>query len=151
MALTDEDLARLYQDENFSGSFAGARVFQQFLFTDYKENISLSRIYKVLRSIQNYMYTLRPIRKFPRRPYSVKSFGELFQADLGQMYEHNSYNYFLLVTDIFSGMIYCEPIQEKSEKKVRIAFDKIFADVGFYPTQISTDQVIIFVKYESNH
>lgn len=113
MTLSDTELVDLYQDETFPGSFAGARTFQQFLKTEKNENVPLSKIYKVLKSLPNYMYTLKPIRKYPRRKYDVKGYLELVQCDLGQMYEHNGMKYFLLVTDVFSSRIWCEPLTSK--------------------------------------
>lgn len=113
MTLSDSEIKDLYQDETFPGSFAGARVFQQFLKTEKNENVSLSRIYSILKSLPNYMYTLRPMRKFPRRSYDVKGYLELVQCDLAQMYEFNGMKYFLLVTDIFSSRIWCEPLPSK--------------------------------------
>jgi len=83
--------------------------------TDKNENVPLTRIYKVLKSLPHYMYTLRPIRKFPRRKYDVKAYLELVQCDLGQMYEYNGMKYFLLVTDVFSSRIWCEPLSSKGK------------------------------------
>lgn len=85
MVLTDEDLARLYQDENFGGAFAGAKVFKQFLFTDLGEIVSLTRIYKVLNSLNFYNFQVRQIKRFPTRAYDVESYLELLQADLVRM------------------------------------------------------------------
>jgi len=115
MSLSDSDLINLYQDESFPGSFAGGKVFQQFLKTEKNENIPLTRIYKVLKSLPHYMYTLKPIRKFPRRKYDVKGYLELVQCDLGQMYEKKGFKYFLLATDVFSSRIWCEALTSKGK------------------------------------
>lgn len=168
MTLTDTELADLYQNETFPGSFSGARTFQQFLKTEKNENVPLSQIYKVLKSIPNYMYTLKPIKRFPRRQYDVKGYLELVQCDLGQMYEFNGMKYFLLVTDVFSSRIWCEPLPSKGflivyktyiflhfvkvitfllildTMTVRKAFQKIFDEMGEKPTHISSDQVYKF-------
>lgn len=82
MALSDDEIAKLYQDENFGGSFAGAKVFQHFLFTDFGEHIPLHRIYKILNGLNFYNFQVRPIRKFPRRAYDVRGYLEIVQSDL---------------------------------------------------------------------
>ena len=175
MTLSEDEIRDLYQDETFPGSFAGAKVFQQFLKTEKNENVSLKNIYKVLKSLPNYMYTLKPMRRFPRRKYDVKSYLELVQCDLGQMYEFNDMKFFLLATDVFSSRIWCEPLRSKGiirfkllpksknfitlvnlkillikniyvdKTTVRKAFDKIFEEMGQMPTHISTDQVCIYI------
>jgi hypothetical protein len=119
MPLTDQELVDLYQDETFPGSFSGGVNFQQFLKTEKNENVPLPRIYKILKTLPNYMYTLRPLKKFPRRKFDVKSYLELCQSDLAEMYSYNGMKYFLLVTDVFSSRIWCEPLPSKGETKVK--------------------------------
>jgi hypothetical protein len=35
--LSDEDLVKLFQDPEFSGSFSGVANFRHFIYTDYGE------------------------------------------------------------------------------------------------------------------
>lgn len=80
MVLSDEEILKYYKDPKFPGSYTGASTFQTFLKTDLNENIPLSRIYNLLKLEDYYIMMQRPMKRFPRRIYDVKSFGELFQA-----------------------------------------------------------------------
>ena len=75
--LSDEDILKLYQDTNFAGSFSGVKNLKHFIKTDFGEDISEQRLYNVLKTLPNYIYQLRPVRKFPTRNYVSDSFCEL--------------------------------------------------------------------------
>lgn len=75
--LSDQKILQLYQDPSFYGSFSGVKNFQHFLFTDYGYHISSDRLYNLLKTLPNYIYNLRPKRKFPTRSYQIDSFGKL--------------------------------------------------------------------------
>lgn len=56
------------------------------------------------------------------------------------MYEdQDGFKYFLLLTDVFSSKIWCEPLKNKDTQTVRKAFQKIFDEIKFVPTEIQTD------------
>jgi hypothetical protein len=138
--LTDERLKELFEDPTFYGSFSGGRNFQMFLKTSFGENVPLSRIYRVLKTIPSYITSVKPIRRFPRQPYEVSGFGSLLQADIAFMFEKNDYKYFLVVVDVFSRHLYCEALKDKTAASVKSALIKIFDTI---PTEISkfeTDQ-----------
>lgn len=80
--LSDEQILNYYKDPNFPGSFSGVRTFKQFLFTDLGENVQEKRIYDLLKKDHNYIIHMKPVRKFPTRPYDIRGFGELVQMDL---------------------------------------------------------------------
>jgi hypothetical protein len=75
--LTDNDILRLYQDTDFSGSFSGVKNLKHFIFTDFGQHISEARLYRILRTLPNYVYQIRPVRRYPTRNYQVDSFGKL--------------------------------------------------------------------------
>jgi hypothetical protein len=75
--LSDEDILKLYQDPTFGGSFSGVKNLKHFLKTDLNEDVSEQRLYNVLNTLPNYIYQLKPIRKFPTRNYVVDGFGQL--------------------------------------------------------------------------
>lgn len=137
--LSDEEILKLYQDENFHGSYGSARTLQIFLKTDYNEDVSLARIYKILNRQPFYLYQVKPLEKFPRRSYDVKAFNELWQADVGFCYPKDGYTAFLLVTDVFSSRIWTVLLKNKENVSIKKALEKIFDEVGT-PTELSTDQ-----------
>jgi len=140
--LSDTQLLKLYKDEKFPGSFSGGKTFQQFLKTELNEDISLKRIYKLLQSQPFVIYQMKQIKKFPRRMYDVKSYMELVQCDLGQMYEKNGFNFFLVIIDVFTNKIFCYLLKSKSTKDVEKAFEQFYSSVPEPPSQVSTDQGI---------
>jgi hypothetical protein len=83
--LSDEFILEKYQDPTFSGSFSGVKNLKHFLKTDYNQDISEQRLYNVLKTLPNYIYQLRPKRKYPTRNYVSDSFGEL----MGKKIQHN--------------------------------------------------------------
>jgi len=138
--LTDAQIVDKYTDSDFGGSFSGVKTFQIFLKTDLNEHVSQNRLKQILNQLPFYIVSQRPIRTFPRRHYSVNSYGELLQADLAFMFEKNNYKYFLLVIDIFSRRIFVEALQDKSAPTVEKAFLKIFAHFPDGIQKVETDQ-----------
>ena len=65
--LSDEQILQLYKDTEFPGAWSGARTFQMFLKTDKNENVTLNRIYEIIKQIPLYVMNQRRIRRFPRR------------------------------------------------------------------------------------
>ena len=138
--LSDQEILQLYKDPNFSASFTGVRNFRNFLFTDKGEDISEKRVYSILKRDPNYIIHMRPTRKFPTRSYDVKSFGQLVQADLAEMFEYEGYKYFLVVVDAFSNHIYAVPLKDKTADSVGKALENIFQKFATPITKIETDQ-----------
>ena len=137
--LSDQDIKNLYTDKNFSGSFSGVRNLKLFLKTDYGEDVSSARLYRILKEIPNYIYQLRPIRKYPMRSYQVDSFGKLLEADLGFMKKYNGYVGFLLMIDVFSDHIWVEPFKRKTKESIRKLMAKILDSIKSPITQVATD------------
>lgn len=61
----------------------GAKNLQIFLWTDYHEHVSLTRLYNILKKSPDYLMNQRPVRRFPVRHYQIYSFGQLLELDLG--------------------------------------------------------------------
>lgn len=83
---------------------------------------------------------MKQAKRFPRRRYDVKSYLELVQCDLGQMYLKNGYRYFLAIVDVFSNKLWCYPLTSKDTQTVKKSFDEFFKSLPVMPTHISTDQ-----------
>jgi hypothetical protein len=140
MALSDSEILQLYKDPEFKGSFAGARTFQMFLKTDKNVDLPIAKIYSLLKQLPLYIMNQKRIRKFPRRKYVVTSFGQVMQADLGEMLPFNKFRYFLLLVDLFSRHMYVEPLRRKTTQAVRAAFERIFEELKSPIVKLETDQ-----------
>lgn len=75
--ISDEEILRLYKDPEFSGSFSGVKNLKHFIKTDRGIDVSEQRLYNVLKTLPDYIYQLRPVRKYPTRNYDIHSFGDL--------------------------------------------------------------------------
>ena len=146
MALSDSEIIQLYHDPEFPGSFSGARTFQMFLKTDKNVDLPIPKIYSLLKQIPLYIMNQKRIRKFPRRKYVVTSFGQVKQADLGEMLPFNKFRYFLLLVDLFSRHMYVEPLRRKTTQVVRAAFENIFKELKSPIVKLETDQGTEFIS-----
>ena len=81
--LTDEEILKLYKDPKFAGSFSGVKTLRDFLYAEKNELIPEKRLYNILKQDPLYLMHMKPVRKFPVRPYDVQSFGNTVQMDLG--------------------------------------------------------------------
>lgn len=138
--LTDQQIEELYRDKNFYGAFSGALNFQTFLKTELNEDVSLKRIYSILKKMPFYVISQRPIRRFPRRKYDLAGFGSLMQADIAVMFEKNGYKYFLVVCDVFSRHLFVEALKDKTAESVRKVLEKLFDSISTPISKFETDQ-----------
>lgn len=86
----------------------------------------------------------KPARKhFKRRRVIVKGLNDLFQADLVEMIPYakinKSYKYILVVINVFSKFVWCEPVKNKSGKETARAMTNILSQVKEPPTNLQTD------------
>ena len=65
--------------------------------------------------------------------------------DLAFMFASMGYKYFLLLIDVFSRHIYCEPLKRKTAPQVGIAIEKILAKMHAPNQKIQTDQGTEFI------
>ncbi len=77
MPLSDEDIKKLYVDKTFPGSFSGLATMRHFIEEIYNECIPLSKLYSLMKTVPEYIFQLKPIRKYPLRKYEVDGFGQL--------------------------------------------------------------------------
>jgi hypothetical protein len=71
------------------GAYSGVSNFSKFLKLDHNEDVPRARIYKILKTIPNYVYQLRAPRNYTTRSYQVDSFGKLLELDLAFMAPFN--------------------------------------------------------------
>lgn len=62
--------------------------------------------------------------------------------DLAYMFSVMGFKYFLLLIDVFSRHIYCEPLKKKNSLQVGIAIEKIMAKMETPIQKLQTDQEI---------
>jgi hypothetical protein len=137
--ISNTKILELWRNPNFSGSYLGIKSFQILLKTDLGIDVSENRLYKVLKTDPIYLIHLRPQRKFERRHYDLRFYGELIQADLAFMFPYKDFKYFLLVTDCYSSKVFVEPLKSKESKEVSIAFKKILDEFKAKVYEIQTD------------
>lgn len=137
--MEDSEIKKLWEDENFIGSFSGLKTFKALLFTTYGVNIPLKRLKSIIEDIPSYVARLKPPKKFPTRSYNIYGFTKLLQSDLGVMFKFENFYYFLLVIDVFSRKIFTRPLKNKKTSTVREAFDEILQDINNPISVIQTD------------
>ena len=87
--------------------------------------------------IPTFVLSLRkPIVKETRHFDAVSSFFVLTQCDLAEMRVFNGFHYFLILIDIYSRMLWLEPLKHKTSKEVAAAFLKIFKRAGAKPDEV---------------
>ena len=103
MAISDEELIRLWKNIDFSGSYRGIATFQVLLKTDLGIDVSQSRLYRVLQNEPIFLMHQRKYRPVKRRSYITHSYGALVQADCAYMTpdQTTSKKFFLLVVDVY--------------------------------------------------
>lgn len=143
--LSDEEILKLYQDPTFPGSFSGVKNLKHFIKTDLGETVTEQRLYNVLKTLPNYIYQLKPIRKFPVRNYVSESFGELMEIDLGFMAPFNKFRYFLCLVDVFSWHIWAVALRKKSGPVVGKALEATFDSIKSPITKIQADSGTEFI------
>ena len=137
--LSDADILKLWQTKGFDGAFSGPSNLKKFLFTDFGEDISLTRLYNILKKSPDYLQNLRPVRRFPRRHYQVYSFGQLLEMDIGFMKKYKTFTSFLCVIDAFSWKIWARPLVSKSAPVVRRNLIAILDSIESPITEVTTD------------
>lgn len=142
-----------YNSPESTGGLGGVKRFAEATGKSYQE------ARKLLRS--NPAYTLhRPaIRKFRRRKYIVAGIDSLWQADLGDFVSLSRSNrgvkYVLFVIDVFSKVLWLEPVTNKRASAVCEAFKKILGRAQpRLPQNVMTDkgtEFSVLKKYLTQH
>ena len=138
--ISDKKLLELWRSPNFSGSYRGIKTFQILLKTDLNIEVSQERLYKLLKTDRIFLIHQRSPKKFDRRSYDVRNYGELVQADIAYMFEYDQFKCFLLAVDCFSSKIFTVPLKSRDSKTVAKAFEKIFKEFSAQIYEIQTDR-----------
>jgi hypothetical protein len=138
--ITDDKLLKLWRDPTFAGSYRGVRTFQILLKTDLNIDVSQKRLYDLLKKDSIFLIHTKPKRKFDRRHYDLRTYGELVQADIAQMFEYDGFKYFLLLIDCFSSKIFVKCLKSKNSEEVAKKFSEIFEEFGSEIHVLETDR-----------
>jgi len=151
MAISDEEILKLWRDKNFAGSFRGVRNFKVLLKTDRGVDVSEERLLKILKTDPIYLLHKTTKRKIQRRHYDVNFYGQLVQIDLAYMFssEETNYKYFILAVDAYSFKIFVEPLRDKSALTVSDALKKIFKKFDAPIYEVQSDQGKEFLGKET--
>lgn len=143
--LSDIDILNLWKDPNFAGSYSGIRTFHILLKTDLNQDIPEKRLFSILKQEPTYLIHLKPKRRFQRRAYDVRRYGELIQGDIAYMFEFDQFKYFLTIIDVYSRKIYALPLKSKQSTEVESALDIIFKQFDVPIDKFETDQGSEFI------
>ena len=138
--ISDKRILELWRDPTFSGSYRGVRAFQILLKTDLNIDISQNRLYDIFKKDSIYLIHTKRKRNIERRHYDLRTYGELVQADIAQMFEFNGYKYFLLLIDCFSSKLFVKCLKTKNSDEVAKAFSDIFREFGTQIHVLETDR-----------
>lgn len=82
-------------------------------------------------------------RKFPRRKFVMRGIGETLQADLLDMQNFSASNrgvrYILTVIDVFSKVVWLEPLRNKGGLEVAGAFERVLSRCPRVPANLQVD------------
>ena len=136
-------LEKIYFDPRHPASFKGANKVHQIVKEEGRHNISLSQIRTWLQNQESFTLN-KPIRRaFRRLRVIVSGLRDQYEADLADMQKLKDKNdgirFLLVVIDVFSRMMWVEPLTTKSEDEVIKAFKKIFVRAP-KPRRLRTDR-----------
>lgn len=131
--VSDSEILKLWKDPSFEGSYRGIETFKILLKTNFDYDISTNRLQSILKNEPLYVMHQKPIRKFPRRSFDVRTIGEVIEGDLASMFSYKGFKYFLLLVDVYSSRLFAKPLKSKTSKAVQRAFN-IFYDE--FPSEI---------------
>ena len=148
LSMSEEDILRLWRDVNFEGSFSGVKTFQILLKLNKDIDISERKLYSILKNDPLFVMHQRGNKKIARRFYNINYYGELVQSDLAYMFEHDSYKYFAVTYDCFSGKVYAEPLKDKSSETVKKCLVTLINKFQTSITKFECDQGTEFSKFK---
>ena len=141
MTITDTKIKKLWLSEDFPGHYSGINTLQHCLEIIKNVKVSKERLRKILHEIPNYQMHVQRKNKGPRRPYVVYRYGELVQGDLAVMWDCESFQYFVVIVDVYTMNIFTRPLKTKLASEMKTALEDIFVnDLKLYPEKFETDQ-----------
>lgn len=135
-----KQIVNLWRNPKFSGAFLGIAGLKKALKREKKIDVPYNELLKLMMKEPNYIKTIRPRRRFPRRKLKIHGYGVLAQADLAVMPKTASdFNCFLLYIDAFSRKIFCRAQKNKSSDATKKSLKSIFDEMKMTPEVLETD------------
>ncbi len=145
--MSEEKILKLWRDVNFEGSFAGVKTFQVLLKLNKNIDVSENKLYEILQNDPLFVMHQRGKKKISRRFYNLDYYGELVQSDLGFMFEHNNFKYFVVAIDCFSGKVFAEALRDKTSETVKQSLIRLLNKFGTHITKFECDQGTEYSKF----
>ena len=143
-------ILELWRDPSFSGAYSGLQNFQTCLYHEKNIQVSRNDLLKILMTDRNYVLEMRKVpKKINRRPMNIHGVGQLWQADLAQLFEYNEFTGFLLCIDVYSRRLFCHKIKTKTKEEIQRAFKVIFRQANIRPEKLECDAGSEFVSNRS--
>lgn len=146
--MSEEEILRLWRDSDFEGSYTGVKTFQILLKLNKNIDISEHKLYDILKNDPLFVMHQRGKKKIARRSYILDYYGELIQSDLAYMFEHETFKYFVVVYDCYSGKVFAEALKDKSSETVKTSLIKLINQFQVVITKFECDQGTEFNKFK---
>lgn len=136
-------LESIYYEPGHPASYSGPTKLYQWVKSNGKYKIGQNRIREWLQVQDTYSLTRGARRKFRRNRVIVKGVDSQWDSDLMDMQnvskENDGVRYILVMIDIFSRKLWCQPLKDKTGKSVVKAMTAIFAE-GRQPLTMRSDR-----------
>jgi hypothetical protein len=149
MEMNEEKINNIYTNVSNPGGFSGANSLYKAVIKKFPE-ITKNEINIFLQ--KNRTYTLFKERKlkFPRSKIIPIGILEQLHCDLADFQalsqKNKGYKYLLVAVDIFTKMVYAEPIKGKTFISIKEGFEAIFKKMAHLPSSIYTDRGLEFLS-----
>lgn len=139
----EQYLKSIYFDPKHPASFSGASKIHNFVKKDGRFKITHSQIKQWLQNQESFSLTKGARRKFRRNRVVVEGLDSQWDGDLMDMSNiakaNGGVRYVLVMIDVFSRFLRCEPLKTKSGDNVLGALKTLF-EKGRQPQKIRTDR-----------
>lgn len=140
--VSDEQVALLWDNSFFPGRFGGSTSVQAALYELTGVHLPIYKLLISLHKIPMFVAHTLNRRRFKRRHYFTRGYGEEVEGDLGYLFPDKTTGFttFLLVTDITTHNIFVRALPSKHAHEIVAALKSIFEEAGKIPTIMYTDQ-----------
>ena len=142
-AAKENYLRNIYFDPQKPASFSGVNKLYDYVKQEGEFNIRREEVEKWLQSQEVHTTNRLVKQNIKRRRVIVPNIDYMWDADVANLKDfskqNNGIGYFLLVIDIMSRFVWCEPLKSPSGPNVKQAFINIFEE-GRKPVNLRTDK-----------
>ena len=146
-------LSSIYFDTTHPASYAGPSKLYNIVSKEGKFKIGRHRIHQWLQDQEAYSLTRSARRKFPRSRVIVNGIDSMWDMDLMDMAslskDNDGYKYVLVAIDIFSRVVFCQPVQSKKGSDMVAALRQILSG-SRHPRSVRSDLGMEFRSKEVN-